>query len=229
VLKGGEKIVTTITQPRYFSDKAAEIGSKPYMILPTKLTARRFENTLQFDLDEWKTEAAADAKTVLIESSPIPGIAPVREILVASGEEPLMHEVVSEAEPENPHNYSISYIPIGCRSMLDCSLHFADIRILPEPVILRIGTSVYDAEIIEINKKYASRRKRVKSVAQQLEELQASLILNAFATASMTLTDDPMRNPNYEEELEMAESLLHKVFEWLAKKQKEQEHQKNTQ
>jgi hypothetical protein len=229
MLKGEERRVTTITEPKYFTELAASIGSAPYMLLPTQLIKRRFLGpVLQYDVDQYKAENSADENVIFIED-PLPGIAIVREILTVTREFELLHEAVAVSEPDDLNSYNVSFEPIPCRSKLDCPIHFSDVRILPESVILRIGASIYDPEVIEANKKYAARRKRVKSVAEQLEELQASLIVNAVATASMTLTDDPMRNPNYEEELEMAESLLQKVFEWLAKKQKKEQkeqHQK---
>jgi hypothetical protein len=94
---GEERRVSVITAPQYFREKAASIGtSTDYMLVPIRLIKRRFLTILQFDIDQYKAEnsSGTDPNTIFLEE-PIPGIAPIREILTITREEPLMHEVIA--------------------------------------------------------------------------------------------------------------------------------------
>lgn len=192
VTVGKDDRIVQLTAAEYFSDKAASIGSPEYILVVTKLIKRRFLGpVLQFDIDQYKTENAEDPRITFLES-PIPGIAPVTEILTVTRELPLMHEVIAQSHPESEggkteyerHNWTISYEPVDCRSKVDCSLHFTEVEHLPETHTFIIGASRYDPEVLAMNKKQAERRKRVKQEQQELNEMR--LFLEAMQIMNMT-------------------------------------------
>ncbi len=160
------------------------------MLVPTKLIKRRFLTILQLDVDQYKAENSTDPNVIFLEE-PIPGIAPIREILTVTREEPLMHEVIaqwdtSEARTEyDRHNYSISFEPVECFDKLDCSLHWSEVEHLPETQTFIIGASRYDPEVIAMNnKKQSERRAWVKELQLWRDYLLASELF--FVTDMLT-------------------------------------------
>ncbi|MDQ4066472.1 MAG: hypothetical protein M3114_02660, partial [Thermoproteota archaeon] len=159
-------------------------------LVPTKLTKRRFLGpVLQFDIDQYKAENSADPNVIFLEE-PIPAIAPIREILTVTREEPLMHEVIaqwdqSEATTEyDRHNWSIGYEPVNCKSTLDCSLHWTEVEHLPETQTFILGASRYDPEVIEMQKKRVKRRAWVKELQLWRDYLIAAELF--FVTDMLT-------------------------------------------
>jgi hypothetical protein len=200
-LNNDRRRIIKLQEPTSFSERAISIGAAPsHMIVPTKLVKRRFKDTLQFDVDSYKDDnfRPEDPNVVFLEF-PIPGIAPIREILTVTGEESLMHEVIAQSEePESSksdydrQNYSISYEPVRCFSKLDCPLHFAPVQELNPPEIVILGLAKEDPEVIAANKKFAARRKRVKTLkiiqrymkALQIMDLNMLIMDNMKAISS---------------------------------------------
>lgn len=192
------------------------------MLVVTKLIKRRFRSALQFYIDQYKAENSNtsssndDDSNVIFLETPIPGIAPIREILTVTREEHLMHDVIAQSDPSHEatneyehHNYSISFEPVNCKSKVDCSLHFAEVEILPEPETFIVGASRYDEEVIKINKKQREHRKRVKELKMMKTYLEALQIMNITYEVldfGAMLDDDYIRAAALEElELEKKE------------------------
>jgi hypothetical protein len=134
---------------------------------------------------------------VKIVAAPLPGIAIVREIFIATNEENLMHPVVAMSSPERGrdqferHNYTISFEPIpkSCQ-FLDCPLCYRELEILQEPELLTIGKSRYYPDVIEATKRYRERRKKRAKELQFIKTAMHAMMMTNSMLDILYNTDD---------------------------------------
>jgi hypothetical protein len=175
---GDNKRVLQLVDPQYYSESGTN-----YIVVIEKLIARRFFSVSRYELEEWTSEAQRqqqEGEVIFIER-PISGIAPCREILQSTAEEPYLHPVVADSNPESQgkteydrHNYTIEHKPVEDCGHPDCGVCFVPIEILKEPELLTLGKPRYDEEVREATKKYRKKRRQLRFMRMAMQEMMLS-------------------------------------------------------
>ena len=190
---GEDRTVVRPAEIRYYSDSPSAVYN--YNILVDRLTARRFFNVPEYELQEWKDSCRAEADAVLVEE-PLTGYGGgvILQILSATNEIDLLHPVLPMSRPElsrdeyDRHNYSVSFesVPAKSCAFLDCALHYKDIEVLEQPVIVKLGSSLYDHEVVAATQRY---RARLRKKLRHLRLMKTALLAIDMTTSTLDVLD----------------------------------------
>jgi hypothetical protein len=189
-----------------------------HIVVPLQMRVRRFYNATNEDLELWEMETKEEETTeeeVIAFMGSIPGIAPVREILINSGEAGLCHEATSDRDEEirkminsdglldldtrtDPffHNYEEHFTPHQPCSRWDCPLCYGSLQIFDKPKLFLLGYPENAPEVIKLRIKKANLKK--------LEHLWKLAKLSQISLMSLEVMDsmDAVDSPHYYDQLQ---------------------------
>jgi hypothetical protein len=195
-MTGGLKRVTLIQNYMWYSESGTD-----YIVLPTKLIKRRFTRNITEDeifefIEDSKRE---DSGIDIMLEQPIPGIAPIREILSATAEEHIMHPAVALGGGEGGagdlklelDDQEITYEPVECSYFMDCPIDYS-FHEFDKPQIFILGESIHSEGTKEARVKYKERRARVKKIKLRKTFLKAMNIMGMTLSVLNTLDEMDM-------------------------------------
>ncbi|HKH86955.1 MAG TPA: hypothetical protein VKA40_10430 [Nitrososphaera sp.] len=211
-----EQRVLGIPNPQYWLGEGYD-----YFLQVTKFISRRFDRiNEETDLQEYIDENTGPESTYVFIEQPIPGIAPIREILQATAEESRMHPSVPETEVPSltdpnvteftKYDYTQTFRHVPCLRP-DCILDFQEMTLNEEaPRLVFVGLSQNHPVLKEINIRYANQRKLYR-YRRDLGTLAVNDIVGSLADISAItaeLDSDTMTQEEMDLQIKQANEII---------------------